>query len=195
MFLFVALLLIGYFFDCTVTLPETESLENESEEKSTMNWEMKLIAIDEKWNRRLAQQSSLLYEQIEQLQTSMTKLSQAITLDWSYENDGLRYKKFDNLKSWDDAEKVCGLFDGELAVVDSEAKNRDMIKLIGRSSNSDFWIGLKTEMQHETAVNYTNFDETQEMHGCASIDSVGRWRMKPCDQRRGFICQLDSPFQ
>ncbi|KAI6172023.1 hypothetical protein M3Y98_00927000 [Aphelenchoides besseyi] len=152
-----------------------EGLENESEEdtKSTMNWEMTLIAIDEKWNRRLTQQTSLLYEQIEHLQKSMTKLSRAMTLDWSYENDGLRYKKFDNLKSWDDAEKkfaVCLTVNSLLSTA-------------------------KLRIEHETAVNYTNFDEPQEIHGCASIDSSGRWRMKPCDQPRGFICQLDLPFQ
>ncbi|XP_078617535.1 uncharacterized protein LOC144885488 [Branchiostoma floridae x Branchiostoma japonicum] len=123
--------------------------------------------------------------------------------------NGICYKDFDELKTYEEARQTCAADGGLLAMPRDSATNAYIHNLGG---NEIRWIGLNDlnnegqfvyeDGQTLTSSGYSNWigSEPNDAHGgedCTVVDGSGHgWIDISCSLRRGFICQLTtSPTQ
>jgi hypothetical protein len=165
-----------------------------------MSTEERMRQLDEKLSTRFAQQVSFLRERIEQLEKAVQEMRRANMYDWNVSDSGSMYKIFATEKTWDEAQSMCKTFNAHLAVIDSEFKNKfvqDMIakeassnKTDTNSDDSEYWIGLKTKAEMSSSNSrFANFYNDEKVDGCAVMDQQGKWKIRPCNGSKGFVCQ------
>ncbi|CAB3403861.1 unnamed protein product [Caenorhabditis bovis] len=111
------------------------------------------------------------------------EIIQQIVMDtWNTSEAGSKYRIFEDVRNWTDAQQHCSSFGAYLAIVDSDAKN-EFVKDLLRETPPSFeysWIGLRTVLNK----NMTGREE------CTMIDRVGNWTIADCSQKNSFVCQV-----
>ena len=127
------------------------------------------------------------------------------------EVDGYKYKYFNNMLSWDEAEKACTTAfkdedgDGHLVSIHSDLENQIVHALLPPTTNAILgaWIGMNDKdiegeyiWSDNTAAEYTNWrrGEPNNRNGeedCVQIDQKLMWNDLNCDQHRlPYVCKL-----
>ncbi|CAG5127967.1 unnamed protein product [Candidula unifasciata] len=126
---------------------------------------------------------------------------------WEY-NEGSCYGFSDTQVSWAEAARVCQIFNGNLAEIDSEEEN-DFVKefLQSRGGPEKVWIGATDIFNEGTfewlsnggrPLNFTDWQRGQPTdggsHGQDCLDLIEKnnytWADDSCTSQYNFICEI-----
>ena len=134
-------------------------------------------------------------------------------LDYVEGTDGFSYKFHKNERTWQDAEEICLIDGGSLAIVWDEVTNSIVRDIVNKGNQFQFpnkaWIGLTDQWsegvwQTAAAAAYTpwypiiplpyeNWDNGEPNNAgnedCATLYRNGYWNDDDCDTLFPFVCQ------
>ncbi|XP_043930681.1 lymphocyte antigen 75 [Protopterus annectens] len=133
--------------------------------------------------------------------------------DWNYketvcDRDWLPYNGFcyfspKNKESWDNASQICSDNNSTLISMHTLADVELVITSFHNDTVEDIWIGLRSDnvsvhfmWSDGSKVTFTYWDRNEPnaavniAGNCVSYSGkLGRWHVKPCDEKFGFICK------
>nr|XP_049594082.1 macrophage mannose receptor 1-like isoform X10 [Syngnathus scovelli] len=122
--------------------------------------------------------------------------------DWE-EFAGFCYKFFEDVKNWDDAQRVCRGFGAELMSICSKVEQA-WVKSASEFETSDMWTGLNdlvlpgmfvwSDRHKVTFTHWAAGEPYQRVglgkHCVAQLWQTGKWKLMSCAQVNTFMCKM-----
>nr|XP_049594091.1 C-type mannose receptor 2 isoform X3 [Syngnathus scovelli] len=122
--------------------------------------------------------------------------------DWE-EFAGFCYKFFEDVKNWDDAQRVCRGFGAELMSICSKVEQA-WVKSASEFETSDMWTGLNdlvlpgmfvwSDRHKVTFTHWAAGEPYQRVglgkHCVAQLWQTGKWKLMSCAQVNSFMCKM-----
>ncbi|KAM9794512.1 uncharacterized protein LOC133163674 isoform X2 [Syngnathus typhle] len=122
--------------------------------------------------------------------------------DWE-EFAGFCYKFFEDVKNWDDAQRVCRGFGAELMSIRSKVEQA-WVRSASEFETSDMWTGLNdlvlpgmfvwSDRHKVTFTHWAAGEPYQRVglgkHCVAQLWQTGKWKLMSCAQVNSFMCKM-----
>uniref|UniRef100_A0A668APQ5 C-type lectin domain-containing protein n=1 Tax=Myripristis murdjan TaxID=586833 RepID=A0A668APQ5_9TELE len=103
-------------------------------------------------------------------------------------------------KNWTEAQRYCRENYTDLAIVRNEDENTNISSLV-RPANTFVWIGLFRvfwKWSDGSTMSFTNWQQKpdgRQKETCVVTSSNGKWLVRPCSERKSFVCYGAGEFR